>query len=70
MKTKLSIKTAPHGEHTLTRAEPAGENEIHNQLFTLKNSEGVEMGFTGEELTSLAEKWLAYAPNAALKHSL
>lgn len=60
-KTKLNITTQPHGEHKLVRTEPAGENAVHNQLFALKNSAGVEMGFTGEELTSLSNQWLKFA---------
>jgi hypothetical protein len=57
------FKTLPHGEHEVCyeEAPPTFERyDTGNTDYTIYNSEGNEMTFTGEELTSLTEQWQSH----------
>lgn len=64
------FKTGPHNEHTLSEVE-VHEDGIGNSLYNLiatdptDNNARTFIGFTGEELTSLATQWLKHA----MKHN-
>lgn len=53
------LTTDPHGEHHLCRLD--SDFGVNNSIFLLKDREGKSIGFTGEELTSLATQWLKFA---------
>lgn len=53
------FQTEPHGEHTLRLDE--GGIPLHLQIFSLVNSKGYSIGFTGEELISLCRQFSKYA---------
>lgn len=58
---KLILTTGPHGAHTLRLTEGGTpESPIGNALFELEELQGKIIGFTGEELDSLATKWLTF----------
>jgi len=61
MKPELIFVTEPHGEHTLYKVEPSVHGDsVANAIFAMNDSTGKRLAFTGEELTSLAQQWLAY----------
>lgn len=59
------LTTDPHGEHHVCRFDAV--HGVDNSIFLLKNREGDTIGFTGEELTSLATQWLKFVKNHARK---
>jgi len=54
---KTPFKTSPHGEHEISQLEKDDNGDIRNRLFQIKNSSGIKMIFTGEELNSLCDGW-------------
>jgi len=72
MKTKHSIiTTASHGAQTLHVEDPTLDESlpVSSRLYILRDAsrlpedgkQPAEIWMTGEELTSLAQQWLAYA---------
>ena len=62
---KLLLTTEPHGAQKLYETEePQTQPKIGNRLYTLEDDQGRWTNMTGEELTSLANQWLAYAKSA------
>lgn len=66
LKIKPILITSPHAAQKLFHTEKPDERAatFGNQLFTLRETYGRkrnQMTFTGEELSSLALQWLAYA---------
>ncbi len=49
-------KTAPHGEHRVYLTED--QTNPRQRLYRIQDSEGNHLGFTGEELESLARFYL------------
>ena len=58
--TKVILTTDPHGEHDVRLIEQHPDG-IGNSLYALKVCGKDAIGFTGEELTSLAWQWLNHA---------
>jgi AAA+ ATPase superfamily predicted ATPase len=58
---KPILTTDPHGEQSLRRCDNEDDQTIGNLLFELSsNSDDSAIVMTGEELTSLANRWLEH----------
>ena len=67
---KLILTTDPHGAQKLYETEePQSQPKVENRLYTLEDSQGRWTIMTGEELTSLANQWLAHCKNAGMPNA-
>lgn len=65
---KKIITTNTHGAQCVYEIEPDSGLPIHNRLFALEDANEPErvVNLTGEEMTDLANQWLAYAKSAGM----
>lgn len=56
---QLLFDTAPHGAQNVSLVDDHPDG-IGNSLWAVRNDDGREMIFTGEELSSLAQQWLGF----------
>ena len=65
MTGRLLHQTEPHGEHLVSLVDE-GDGKGHYEIVAVEDSQGNVIGFTDEELDSLARWWLARRPRLRL----